>query len=158
MFHTGATIEYRERTFNPVVRPDAETDVRLAESEDRRQRLAAERAMDSVLADSFPASDPPSWTLGIARPEPARHATDEAAHDRVLDGDGRAEVVSDGVIDVSRPNSDGRTLIQGLLSLAGAVGIALLVPFVILLVGLPVALAVRGTVEAISWLLALIFG
>lgn len=53
-----------------------------------------------------------------------------------------------------RPNSDGRTFIQGLLSLAGAVGIALLVPFVILLVGLPVALAVRGTGEAISRLLA----
>jgi hypothetical protein len=158
VFHTGATIEYRERTFNPVVRPDAATDVRLAESENRRRRLAAERALDNVLADSFPASDPPSWTSGIARPEPARYATVEAAPGIVLDDDSRAEVVSDRVIDVSRPNSDGRTFVQGLVSLAGAVGIALLVPFAILLVGLPVALAVRGTVEAISWLLALIFG
>jgi bifunctional UDP-N-acetylglucosamine pyrophosphorylase/glucosamine-1-phosphate N-acetyltransferase len=28
--------------------------------------LAAERALDAVLADSFPASDPPPWTLGVS--------------------------------------------------------------------------------------------
>lgn len=32
-----------------------------------------EYAMDQVLADSFPASDPPSWNLGIARAGPASH-------------------------------------------------------------------------------------
>jgi hypothetical protein len=71
----------------------------------------------------------------------------------VLNVDGRPEVVRNRAIGVSRPNSDARTLVQGLRSLAGAVGIALLAPLVILLVGLPVAVAVRGTVEAISWLL-----
>ena len=30
-------------------------------------RLTEERAMDDTLADSFPASDPPSWTHVIAR-------------------------------------------------------------------------------------------
>jgi hypothetical protein len=44
-------------------------------------------------------------------------------------------------------------LLQYSGSLAGAIGIALLVPFVILRVGLPIALAVR-LAEAISWLLA----
>jgi hypothetical protein len=62
------------------------------------------------------------------------------------------------VIDVSRPVTDERTFLKGLVSLAGAAGIALLVPFVILLIGMPIALAVRGFAEAASWLLALIFG
>ena len=48
--------------------------------------------------------------------------------------------------------SADRTFLQGLVSLAGAAGIALLVPFAILLVGLPVVLAVRGVLEVIGWL------
>ena len=32
--------------------------------------LADERAIDAELADSFPASDPPSWTSGIAETRP----------------------------------------------------------------------------------------
>jgi hypothetical protein len=34
---------------------------------DQEPRYAAELVLDQVLADSFPASDPPSWTLGVAR-------------------------------------------------------------------------------------------
>ena len=59
---------------------------------------------------------------------------------------------SSGVIDVSRPSGSERTLLQALISLAGAAGIALLVPFVILLMGLPIALAVRGLLEVVAWL------
>lgn len=44
-----------------------------------------------------------------------------------------------------------RTFLPGLVSLAGATGIALLAPIAILLVGLPVVLAVRGVLEAIGW-------
>jgi hypothetical protein len=51
----------------------------------------------------------------------------------------------------SRPEAD-RTFVDGLISLAGAAGIALLVPFVILLVGMPVALTVRGLLEVTGWL------
>jgi hypothetical protein len=35
------------------------------------QQRAIERAIDIVLDESFPASDPPSWTPGIARPPSA---------------------------------------------------------------------------------------
>jgi hypothetical protein len=71
--------------------------------------------------------------------------------------DSRAAFVGADVIDVTRPATAGRFL-KGLVSLAGAAGIALLVPVAILLIGMPIALAVRGVVEAAGWLLALIFG
>lgn len=102
------------------------------------RRRGAERAVDQILAGSFPASDPPSWTLGIARVD---------AIDSGLNAKNR------GVVDVSSPHYSDRTLLQHSVSLAGAIGIALLVPFVLLLAGLPIALAVR-LAEAISWLLA----
>jgi hypothetical protein len=56
------------------------------------------------------------------------------------------------VIDVPRPHGSERTLLQALVSLAGAAGIALLVPFAIVVVGLPIALAVRGLLELFLWL------
>jgi hypothetical protein len=62
------------------------------------------------------------------------------------------------ILDVSLPRDTGRPFLRALASLAGAAGIALLVPFVILLVGLPVALVVRGVAEAVGWLLVRIVG
>ena len=53
------------------------------------------------------------------------------------------------VLHVSRSYDSERTLLQALISVAGAVGIALLVPFAILLVGLPIALTVRGLLEVV---------
>jgi len=45
-----------------------------------------------------------------------------------------------------------RTMIQQLATLAGALGIALCAPIAIVIVGLPVVLAVRGILEAVTWL------
>jgi hypothetical protein len=76
----------------------------------------------------------------------------------VVPHDGRAALVRENVIDVSTQATAARTFLNGMVSLAGAAGIALLVPLVILLIGMPIALAARGVAEAASWLLALIFG
>jgi hypothetical protein len=69
--------------------------------------------------------------------------------------DTAARAVASDVLDVSRPSSGERTFLQNLVSLAGAAGIALLVPFAILLVGLPVVLAVRGALQVIEWMLGI---
>jgi|SoiMethySBSTD1v2_1073268.scaffolds.fasta_scaffold00497_35 hypothetical protein len=76
MFHSRTSIESggaAAAAFLPLTRDIGLEDV-------TRQRLAAERAIDDVLADSFPASDPPSWNAGIARPHPpVRDPVDHAA-------------------------------------------------------------------------------
>ena len=60
-----------------------------AEMERRRKQQRHEdvtRLVDGTLEDSFPASDPPSWTAGVARPAPAKlvHARDISPIRRAL--------------------------------------------------------------------------
>jgi hypothetical protein len=93
--------------------------------------------------------------LGIARPQPRLQATTGEAV--VLD-DRRSRLARENVIDVSRPVTGARTFLEGVVSLAAAAGLALLVPFVMLLIGTPIALGARCAIEAASWLMALIFG
>jgi hypothetical protein len=157
--YTRAAIEQRGSGSGFLLPSIAEGDVRVARSVDQEARYAAELALDQVLEDSFPASDPPSWTLGVARPASfsrtgSAESTDETAMEN---SDRRSATVTSDVIDISLPRA-GRTFIQALVSLAGAAGIALLVPFAILLIGLPAALLVRGVTEAVGWLLARIAG
>ena len=68
MFPNDVILEYLNGAANGVEgsSPMAEVHVAEAASQAREQRLAAERALDAVLADSFPASDPPPWTLGVS--------------------------------------------------------------------------------------------
>ena len=67
MLHTRTASEYRAGVA-PVVPAIIGVERIVDEAGDRQARLAAERALDEVLADSFPASDPPSWNSGIIRP------------------------------------------------------------------------------------------
>ena len=60
--------------------PTADVLLVEADSQANQHRLAAERALDAVLADSFPASDPPSWTLGVTHSGQETGATNEAFH------------------------------------------------------------------------------
>jgi hypothetical protein len=146
VLHTRIVTEYRDgiRTVLPMNGGPGVAD----ESREWRRRLAADQALDQTLADSFPASDPPSWTPGIAHPNPA---TDPERQTQYSDAgaDAGARTGASGL------NNRERTFLQGLVSLAGAAGIALLVPFAILLVGLPVVLAVRGVLELFGWLFGL---
>ena len=79
------------------------------------------------------------------------HLADRASRSTPLTDAGSRWAGLRNVADVSRPTSEGRTFLQGLVSFTGAAGIALVVPFVILLIGLPIALAVRGLLEVVGW-------
>ena len=144
MLQTRTALEYRGGVA-AVVPAIVGVDRIVDEAGAREARLAAERALDEVLADSFPASDPPSWNPGIIRPQPADGAvmTAQDVGERLPMAD---------VIDVSRPTRGVQTFHRSLVSLFGAAGIALLFGIGILLIGLPIVLVVRGVVEAIGWL------
>ena len=147
MLHTRTSIEYRDGVA-AVVPAIVGLDRIVDEAGDRQARLAAERALDEVLADSFPASDPPSWNPGIVRPQPA----DGFATVATPAQDGHERLHMADVIDQSRPARRERTPFQAVVSLFGAAGLALLMGVAILLIGLPIALVVRGVLEAAGWL------
>jgi hypothetical protein len=153
MFDTRTAIASRDGTLAATLPPIVAAYARGADADARSNRSAAERAMDEVLAESFPASDPPSWTPGIVRLSPGGPVNNGGGAETVADTrqSARSQI---GVLDVSRSTEGERTFVDGIISTAGACGIVLLVPFAILLVGLPIALAVRGVIEAIAWLVA----
>ena len=149
MFQTRTAIEYSAGA-GAAVLPTI-IDRSADQFNERRLRLVAEQALDQVLADSFPASDPPSWTPGIALVNPAMDAEPEAPLSESIAGP-VVRTGSSGIIDVSRRSGADRTFLQSVVSLAGAAGIALLVPVAVLGVALPIAFSIRGVLELFGWL------
>lgn len=99
------------------------------------------QAIEDVLLGTFPASDPPSWSPVMARPAPPSlpaAAPDEAGAGR---GDG------------PRYAPTLPTATEALASLAGAAAVVLLFPVAVLAIGTPLALAVRGLLEAVRWVM-----
>lgn len=67
--------------------------------------------------------------------------------------DSRVRIQHDAKVIAASPPPSGPTFAQAVVSVIGAMGIVLLVPLTLLAVGTPVALAVRGLLEAARWLL-----
>jgi hypothetical protein len=79
----------------------ARTAVRKADV--RLDHLAAEHAVDEILAESFPASDPPSWNSGTAHLNPVGRELDLGGPTEVATESRHTAVSGDGVIgDLSR--------------------------------------------------------
>jgi hypothetical protein len=153
MLHTRTAIAYRNGVA-AVVPTVVGVDRIVDQTVDRQARLDAERALDEVLADSFPASDPPSWNSGIIRPQPAVHLASGSVP--AQDADRSLRMVD--VIGVSGPTHGVRSFFQALVTLCGAAAFALLFAVAILLVGLPIVLILRGVLEAIGWLFGITIG
>ncbi len=102
-------------------------------------RAEYERELDAAIAGSFPASDPPPWTLGaspwmeLAAPVPKTGSAP----------------VSTEVIVADRYRVGGVPL----ASLGEAIGLAAMVPVAILIAGVPVVALVWGVANAVSWLI-----
>lgn len=114
----------------------------------RRRRLLMLRSnltghrIDEVLVGTFPASDPPAWTPGIARPAPS---VAERPAERDVPRPNSNDLHSD-VIDVSRTDSE-RTFVQAIVSWIGAAGLGLLAGLAIVAVGAALVLGVRVIVS-----------
>jgi hypothetical protein len=77
MLQTNTTTYQTGLPFRRLEAPAA-ADVRSNEHVVVRREQQEELAIDDALAASFPASDPPAWNPGVARPIPVG-TSDEAA-------------------------------------------------------------------------------
>lgn len=101
-------------------------------------RVEYERELDAVIAGSFPASDPPPWTLG-ASPWMDLEAS--------VPKTGAVPAVTEVIV-----RDDYGVGGVRLAGLGEALALAATVPLAILIAGVPVVLLVWGIANAVSWL------
>jgi hypothetical protein len=100
-------------------------------------RFEFERSLDRTLSSSFPASDPPPWTLGVPADEDYFSAAPAVAIPAAID-----VVMEDGYRFGGMP----------VAGLAEAFALAATVPVMILIAGLPVVALIWAVTRAIAWL------
>jgi len=101
-------------------------------------RAEYERELDAAIAGSFPASDPPPWTLG---------ASSWMDLEAPVQNTGSLPAVTEVIV------RDGyRVGGIRLASLGEAIALAAMVPLAILIAGVPVAALIWGIANAVTWL------
>ena len=100
-------------------------------------RAEYERELDVTLAGSFPASDPPPWTLGVAAADDFFGTAVQAPIPAAID-----VVIKDG----------HRIGVARLATLGEAIALVATVPVGILIAGVPVLVVVWGVANAVAWL------
>jgi len=101
-------------------------------------RTEYERELDAAIAGSFPASDPPPWTLGASS-----WMELEAPSPRT----GTLPAVTEVMVGDAYRVGGVR-----LASLGEAIALAAMVPLAILIAGVPVVALIWGIASAVSWL------
>ena len=107
--------------------------MRSLELIDRNERVEYERALDRALAGSFPASDPPPWTLGVTG----------AAHGSAIPA-AVAPFTQEVIVEEGRSR---------MASVFEAMALVMLIPVAILVIGAPIALVARWVIAAFAAIL-----
>jgi hypothetical protein len=102
VFETRSAMQYQNGAAAAVLPSTALAGAAVRKADVRPDHLAAEHAVDEILAESFPASDPPSWNSGTAHLNPVGRQVDPGRPIEIATESRHTAVSREGVIDTSR--------------------------------------------------------
>ena len=126
------------RSFDPVRNRCEKQHEEFMQAQHALTRAEYELELDAAIAGSFPASDPPPWTLG---------ASSWMELEAPIPKTGTAPAVTEVIV------RDGyRVGGVRLASLGEAIALSATLPLAILIAGVPVVALIWGIANAVSWL------